>query len=206
MDTLLQLIAEYRYWILFPLACFEGPITGFVVGTLVAFGSFDGVPAFGLLIMGDVLPDISYYFLGRYGEKGTLVKRALGSIGVSEEHFGVIRDLWHTHTGKTMFFSKLAYGLSTPFLISAGFTKLEFKKFLLYALPVTLAQYSILMGLGYYFGAAYYNTITQSFNGIGILIASMILVAAFYAFFTRFMRNKLLQTEQNAVQAEMPKV
>ena len=198
MDTILQLIAEYRYWILFPLACFEGPITGFVVGTLVALGEFDGIAAYSLMILGDVLPDVSYYFLGRYGEERTLVKKALNSIGVSDKHFGVIRDLWHKHTGKTMFFSKLAYGLSTPFLMSAGFVQLGFKKFLVYALPVTLLQYSILMALGYYFGAAYYNTFRHSFNGIGIVLAAMVLVWLAYTIFTRFMRKKLMQTEAAA--------
>ena len=93
-----------------------------------------------------------------------------------------------------MFFSKLAYGLSTPFLISAGYIKLDFKKFIFWALPVTLSQYAILMALGYFFGASYYETITKSFSGIGIFIAA-VLVAVAYAFFTRFMRRKLLQTE-----------
>ena len=128
------------------------------------------------MLLGDILPDVSYYFLGRYGEKRMFVKKALASIGVSDKHFGVIRELWHEHTGKTMFFSKLAYGLSTPFLISAGFTRLEFKKFILYALPVTFLQYTVLMVLGYYFGAAYYTAFKHSFNGIGIVLAAVLLV------------------------------
>ncbi len=196
MDGALQLILEYRYWILFPLAAFEGPLTGFVVGTLVALGYFNVFAAYTLLLLGDIIPDTAYYFLGRFGEKRPFVKKILSKIGVAEGQFGVIRNLWFKHTGKTMFFSKLAYGLSTPFLISAGFIKLDFKKFMFYALPVTLGQYAILMALGYYFGASYYETITKSFSGIGLVIAAVVVVAVAYAFFTRFMRRKLLQSEK----------
>src|SRR5579859_2852137 len=77
MDAALHLILVYRYWILFPLACFEGPITGFIIGTLVALGYFNVFAAYFLLVMGDIIPDTAYYLLGRYGEKGTFVKKAL---------------------------------------------------------------------------------------------------------------------------------
>ncbi len=196
MDGALQLIIEYRYWILFPLAAFEGPVTGFIVGTLVALGYFNVIAAYSILLLGDIIPDVTYYFVGRFGEKKSFVKNILSKIGVAEEHFSIIRNLWLNHTGKTMFFSKLAYGLSTPFLISAGFIKLDFKKFMAYALPVTVAQYAILMAFGYYFGASYYETITSSFSGIGLVVAAVVVVAVAYAFFTRFMRRKLLQSEK----------
>ncbi len=196
MASALHLILVYRYWILFPLACFEGPITGFIIGTLVALGYFNVFAAYFLLVMGDVIPDVAYYFLGRYGERVSFLQKYMQKVGIGDEHIGVIRNLWLKHTGKTMFFSKLAYGLSTPFLISAGFIKLDFKKFVAYALPVTFGQYAVLMALGYFFGASYYNTITKSLNGIGIVIAAAVVIGVAYFFFTRFMRQKLLKVEE----------
>ncbi len=198
MDSLLHLILVYRYWILFPLACIEGPIIAFVIGTLVALHYFNIFAAYLLLVLGDIVPDTAYYFLGRYSSRGMFVTKALKTIGVSKEQFGVIEKLWRVHTGKTMFFSKLAYGLSTPFLISAGFIKLDFKKFLMYALPVTFGQYAVLIFLGYYFGASYYEKINMSFEGVGLLIAAAIIVAVLYALLSRFMRRKLLQAEKEA--------
>ena len=197
MEGLLHLILVYRYWILFPIACIEGPITGFVVGTLVALGYFNVFGAYLLLVFGDIVPDTAYYLLGRYGERATLITKYLGKVGIGEEQLEVVRRLWHVHTGKTMFFSKLAYGLSTPFLISAGFLRVEPKRFFQYALPVTFGQYAILMALGYFFGASYYQVITESFDGIGIVIAAVVVVGVLYFLFTRFMRRKLLQTEKD---------
>lgn len=200
--SITHLIIEYRYWILFPLACFEGPLIAFVVGTLVALGYFNVFFAYLLLVLGDVIPDTGYYLLGRYGEKGTLTRKYLSKMGVTEDHFDVVRNLWNAHTGKTMFFSKLAYGLSTPFLISAGLIGMKLKTFLRYALPVTFAQYAILLALGYFFGASYYETITQSFNGIGLIIVAVVVVAVAYYFFTKFMRSKLLTIEKKEEQKE----
>ncbi len=202
MEHAIELVLTYRYWILFPLACFEGPITGFVVGTLVALGYFNMFAVFGLLVMGDVVPDVTYYIVGRYGERRSLITRYMGKIGITAEHFGAIHRLWHEHTGKSMIFSKLAYGLSTPFLISAGVVHVGLKRFLRYSLPISIAQYTILMGLGYFFGAAYYPLITTSINGIGILIAATTLIAVGYYLFTRYMRQKFLKMEHMEETAE----
>ena len=201
-DIITQLIIDYRYWILFPLACFEGPIISFIIGTFVALGYFNPLYAFGVLVLGDLIPDVAYYSLGRYGEKGTILKKYLSKIGITEGHYEVVRNLWRTHPGKTMFFSKLAYGLSTPFLISAGFLGMPFNAFVTYTLPVTFFQFGLLMLLGYFFGNSYYQAITQSFTGVGICIAAAALVGIAYFFFTRFMRDRLLASEKSLTSKE----
>lgn len=205
LASLTHLILVYRYWILFPLACFEGPIVAFAVGALVALGYFTPLAAYLLLVFGDIIPDTAYYFLGRFGEKKNVIAKHFSKVGIGEAQLQTIRTLWFTHTGKTMFFSKLAYGLSTPFLISAGLFGLELKTFLRYALPVTFAQYAILMGLGYFFGASYYQVITESFNGVGIVLAAAIVVGTAYFFFSRFMRDKLLEEGKEAEQESFQK-
>ncbi len=196
MSDLLTLVVHYRYAILFPLAFFEGPIVSFVAGMLIARGYFNVPLAYGILILGDLIPDTAYYLFGRYGERKTLISRYAAKIGIKENHFGAIRKLWHDHPGKTMFFSKLAYGLSTPFLISAGVVGMPLKKFLSYALPVTLVQYALLMALGYYFGGSF-NIIAQSFKDIQIIIVAIIAVAFAYYLLQRYMRTKLLEEEKN---------
>ncbi|MDP3935351.1 MAG: hypothetical protein Q8Q46_04010, partial [Candidatus Giovannonibacteria bacterium] len=115
LETITQLLIQYRYLILFPLAAFEGPIVAFVVGILVAAGYFNPFIAYAILLFGDIIPDSIYYFIGRHGERKTFVARYGAKVGITEERFGVIKKLWHHHGFKTMFVSKLAYGLSTPF-------------------------------------------------------------------------------------------
>ncbi len=201
MDSpLLHLIIEYRYWILFPLACFEGPVVAFVVGTLCALGYFNPFAAFGILVLGDLVPDWTYYWFGRYGGERPFVQKALHKIGL-QEHFAAIKKLWFTHGGKTMFFSKLAYGLSTAFLISAGAVGLPAKKFLLYALPVTLAQYAILLTLGYYFSNSF-GIVSGILDHLQILTASVVVVAVGYYFLARYMAGRLLAAEHEVEASE----
>ncbi|MDP3771762.1 MAG: hypothetical protein Q8Q94_00085 [bacterium] len=195
MPDLLALVIQYRYAILFPLAFFEGPIVSFVIGMLIARGYFNVPLAYTILILGDLIPDTAYYLLGRYGERKTLISRYAAKIGIKENHFGAIRKLWHNHPGKTMFFSKLAYGLSTPFLVFAGVVGMPVKKFISYALPVTLIQYALLMALGYYFGGSF-NIIAQSFKDIQIIIVAIIALAFGYYLLQCYMRKKLLQEEK----------
>ena len=195
-DTLIHLIEQYRYWVLFPLAVFEGPVVSFVVGTLVALGYFDPYIALGVLILGDLIPDTGYYFLGRWGAGTALAKKYMAKLGSME----IVRRLWHEHGGKTMFFSKLAYGLSTAFLVSAGLVQMPLRRFLRYALPITIIQYSALMFLGYHFGNSF-GTVTNILDHIQIVIAAVIIVAIGYYFLTRYMRTRLLKEEEEEEKA-----
>ena len=194
IDSVLPLIQNYGYWILFPLAFFEGPITAFVAGTFVALGYFSIYPAYAIMLLGDLIPDVAYYLLGRYGEQKTLINRYASRIGIKEEHFDAIRRLWQKHPGKTMFFSKLAYGLSTPFLVSAGLVGMSLQRFLRYAFPITVIQYAILLTLGYYFGASF-KFVSSTVEIIQIGIGGVIVIAIAYYFLTRYMRKKLLKEE-----------
>lgn len=194
IDSILPLIQNYGYWILFPLAFFEGPITAFIAGTFVALGYFNIVSAYGIMLLGDLLPDVAYYLFGRYGEKKTLISRYAVKMGIKEEHFDAIRRLWQKHPGKTMFFSKLAYGLSTPFLVSAGLVGMSFRRFVQYAFPITIIQYGILLALGYYFGNSF-KFVSEGVEIVQVATGGVVVVVVAYYFLTRYMRQKLLKEE-----------
>lgn len=192
LETIIQLLIHYRYIILFPLAAFEGPIIAFVVGILVSAEYFNPFIAYAILLCGDIIPDSIYYFIGRHGERKTFVARYGAKVGITEKRFDIIKKLWHRHGFKTMFVSKLAYGLSTPFLVAAGFAGIPTRKFYEYALPVTIAQYAILMALGFYFGNSY-ALITQYIQNAQLIIAAVfvILLAGYYVF-AHYLKKKLL--------------
>jgi membrane protein DedA with SNARE-associated domain len=196
METLIPLILQYKYFILFPLACFEGPMIAFIVGSLAALGYFDPLAAFLVLILGDVIPDNAYYFFGRLGEKKTLVTRYASKIGITPEHFDIVKKLWFKYPIKTMLLSKFAYGLSTPLLISAGIVNMPFRLFLTYSFILSCMQYSVLLALGYYASSSL-GAVTRTFEGIQFLAAGVIAIAVFYYFLTRYMRSKLLQHKNN---------
>ena len=187
MSHLIDLIIQYKYLILFPLAAIEGPIVSLAVGFLIYGGYLQFVPAYIILIFGDLIPDTIYYYIGRYGNHKNLLAKYGSALG----------KLWRDHPGKTMFLSKLAYGLSTPFLISAGLTNMPLKKFWRYSVPVTLFQYAVILTLGYCLGHSYQLAIGYIKNA-GIAIAgSVILLVVAYLIISRYARKQIVELEKS---------
>ncbi|MDP3934910.1 MAG: hypothetical protein Q8Q46_01670, partial [Candidatus Giovannonibacteria bacterium] len=78
----------------------------------------------------------------------------------------------------------------------AGFAGIPARKFYEYAIPVTIAQYAILMALGFYFGNSY-ALITQYIQNAQLIIAAafIILIAGYYAF-AYYLKKKLLANKK----------
>ncbi len=189
MDYLILLLTKYGYFILFPLAVIEGPIVSLVVGFLIYLGYLKFLPAYAILLLGDLIPDTVYYYIGRFGSKRKIMEK-YGS------RLNLIEKLWREHGRKTMFLSKLAYSLSIPFLISAGLVKMPYKKFISYAISVTLFQYGIIMAIGYFFGHSY--QIAERYIQYAYVIAAAILILFIvsYILITKYARKRIKEMEQ----------
>lgn len=192
LELITQLVLEYRYWILLPLAFMEGPILAFVLGSLSALGYFNIFLSFIVLLVGDLVPDAAYYLFGRYGEQKTLISRYAAKIGIGAEHFDAIRRLWSKHPAKTMFLTKFAYGLSTPLLVSAGIIGMPLQRFLRYTVMISIIQYGILLTLGYYLGNSF-KLVSGTLELVQIVAAGVLAVAAAYYFLMRYMRRKFIE-------------
>ena len=112
-------------------------------------------------------------------------------------HF--LENAWKKHTIKTMFVSKLAYGLSTPLLVTSGLVRLPYVRFVRWALLVTIFQYGLLMTIGYYLGRSYDSA-------IGYVHYAEIIVAAFAVLFIigffaiqKYARRKVEQMEHSDI-------
>lgn len=186
---MLLLLTKYGYFILFPLAIIEGPIVSLVVGFLIYLGYLKFLPAYAILLLGDLIPDTVYYYIGRFGSKRKIMEK-YGS------RLNLIEKLWREHGRKTMFLSKLAYSLSIPFLISAGLVKMPYKKFISYAFSVTLFQYGIIMAIGYFFGHSY--QIAERYIQYAYVIAAAILILFIvsYILITKYARKRIKEMEQ----------
>lgn len=194
LAAVIVLLEQYRYLVLFPIACFEGPMVAFVAGTLIPLGYFSAVPLIITLIFADVIPDLAYYFFGRWGKERSLIERVGPKLKITPERFEVVRNLWHTHPFKTMAVTKFAYGLSTPLLITAGLAHLPFNTFWRYSAILAAFQYSILVGLGYFFGG-YFATVESTLVRIEMLVAAAAIVFAGYYVIVRRVRAQFLKKE-----------
>ncbi|MCX6755784.1 MAG: VTT domain-containing protein [Candidatus Nomurabacteria bacterium] len=187
----LKFFLANRYWTLLPLALVEGPILALAVGFMAHIGYFNFIYALIIIILGDFLPDSAYYALGRFGNKEKILARFDTKSKIISSHFNFIEKAWKEHTTKTMFISKIAYGLSTPLLITAGLAKLEYWRFVRWALCVTVIQYGILMTLGYYLGSSYSNaTFYVKDAGILVAIIATVFIFGFFAL-QKYTRKKV---------------
>lgn len=173
--TLLSLLALYKYPLLFPIGAIEGPIVSLAAGFLSRLGYFNFLIAYVVMIFSDIVPDLIYYSLGRYGNRKQLIERYGPKLNITPEHFGIVERIWRDHGRKTMFFGKLGYGITIPFLVSAGLARVPVWRFLSYTIPVTMLQYGVLMTIGYYFGQSY-ETIASYVEYAYIFIAIAVVV------------------------------
>jgi membrane protein DedA with SNARE-associated domain len=201
---LTQLIVEYRYWILVPLAMLEGPIVAFFAGTLASLGYFNIYLLAVFFFARDIIMDGGYYALGHFGYKTRLAKWLLKKIGVTPEHLEQVRLLWERNAGKTMFFGKLSYGIASSFIVVAGIVRMPLKKFFAWGALVAILQYGTLLLLGYFFGNAFGGKIETILNNIQYLIAGASVFIVGYLFFTHYMRRRTLKQQADEEADEAP--
>jgi membrane-associated protein len=187
--TLGHLILEYRYWIILPLACLEGPLVALVVGALAARDLFDIESAFVLLMLGDILPDFTCFLIGQRAARSGSLGRWLrcDRLGRPTQ---LMHDLWRQHGLKTMVVSKLSYGLSIPFLMTAGLTGLPIWRFASYAIPVTMIQYSAFLALGYYLGS-YFRAVASISHYAQLIAAAAVLLAMMHVVVGSWLNRRL---------------
>lgn len=193
LSIIIALLEQYRYAVLFPLAAIEGPILGFVSGSLMALGYFSLLPLYITLVLADVFPDITYYFIGRFGKKKRLVERMGSKVGVTPERFETLHTLWHTHSVKAMMITKFSYGLSTPLLIIAGLVQLPLRRFIILSTLIAVLQYGVLLALGYYLGD-YFAQVKDTLARVQILVAGAVVLGGAYYLFTSSVRRKFWDT------------
>lgn len=195
-DYVTQLIIDYRYWILIPLTFIEGPIVAFIAGTLASLGYFNVYVLGALFLVRDIAVDLAFYYLGFFGSKRSWVKKVLYKLGVRDDHLDDVRKVWHKHPGKTMFFSKLSYGVAAGFIVVAGMIEMPIRKFLFYGSLVAIAHYITLLAIGYLFGVAFGSSIAGTIENIPYVIGVVTVLFIVYYFFRRYMNKKLEEEEQ----------
>ncbi|MEI6660069.1 MAG: DedA family protein [bacterium] len=194
--SILEFLINYRYVALLPLAILEGPILSLAVGFLAHLGYFNFALALGVMILGDFIPDTAYYFIGYWGDKDVLIRKYDTQSKIVSKSIGHFEKFWTEHPVKTMFISKLAYGLSTFLLITAGIARMSYRKFFTQAFIVTIFQYGTLMVVGYYLGQSYESAAPYVKN-TGIIVSAVAVVFLVgYFLLQKYMRNKIINMEE----------
>jgi membrane protein DedA with SNARE-associated domain len=180
LDSLVGILATYKYTLLFPISVVEGPIVSVIAGFLTANGIMNFITVYIVLICGDMVGDTMYYSIGRWGGRH-FIKKWGHFFGVNENKVIKLETHFKNHAGKTLLIGK-TQAVGALFLAAAGLSKMSYTKFIWFNLIGTSIKSLILLLLGYFLGHAY--KLIDQYLGFYAIIASAILIAAIAAYFT----------------------
>ncbi len=196
VESLTELILQYRYWILIPLSFIEGPVIAFVAGTLASVGLFNLYFLAALFFVRDVGLDGVYYAIGHFGAKTRFVQRMLKKLGITNDHLEQVRTLWQQRPGWTMFIGKLSYGIAAAFIVVAGMVRMPLPVFFKWAAIVAVLQYGVLLLAGYLLGNTFGGTAARAIENVQyIILAATIAISAYYIVSWR-LRRRFIEEDQ----------
>jgi len=186
MSSILVLLIKYKYLILLPVAILEGPFAAIIAGFLASSNVFNIFVVYVIIVLGDMIGDSFYYFLGRLS--GSSVVKHGRHIGVTHEKLENAKKYFANYHHKALVISKLAYGIGISGLVAAGVLKISYKKFMKTCLFIALIQSAFLLSMGFLFGHAYLQ-IGNYFNVYAKIVSAIIFIFIGCLIFSKLKRK-----------------
>ncbi len=188
-------VAEFLKYPLIGVGAFlEGPMLMVASGFLLKHHLLKLVPLFVALMVGDLLGDIMWYYVGYFFAE-PLIRKNGRWFGVTLEIFEKTKNLFNKHHKNILLISKmtLGFGVAKGVLMAAGAARVPFKKFLILNTLGELFLIAVLLGLGYFFGNMYTLVSHPHKLGFLVIVIGLVIVGLFFA--TRKMKQKFLATK-----------
>jgi membrane protein DedA with SNARE-associated domain len=151
--TLDASLVAYGSALILPLAVIEGPLVSIATGFLAAAGYFDWLWALCLLICGDVIGDLLYYWIGRTGK--TPLVGLLRWFGVRSTMTPDMQRHLTENSTKMLLIGKWTQSIGVVVLIGSGMLRVPVGRFFLVNLLASVPKSLVLFGLGYFAGHHY---------------------------------------------------
>lgn len=177
MDNLVLLISQYGYFILFPLAVVEGPISTIIAGLFVSMGLLNPFIVYAVMMSGDIVGDTLCYSIGRWGGK-PFFEKVGPYLGVTDANKEKVKMYFDVHGKKTIVLSKIIHGIGITGLFVAGSLRISYKKYITTCFLITLVQAAFFLSIGILFGRAYIqlNKYLNYFSSTTIVIGVCIVL------------------------------
>jgi membrane protein DedA with SNARE-associated domain len=174
LNTIFNWIAVYGYFVILPIAILEGPIITVISAFLSSQGYFNGYILFFILVLGDILGDLLYYAIGRYGKKRVLLRWG-HHFGLTEKRLKKIESHFHAHSGKTLLIGKLTHSMGWAALTGAGVAEMPVGKFIFYNFIGIIPKTLFFFVIGYYAGYAY-QKINSYIDQVALILFIVIII------------------------------
>lgn len=156
-------------------------MVGVLAGMLVSLGQMGWGAVFVVLFAGDLIGDVIYYYIGRWGH-GPWAHRLAARFGVTPERLAELEDAFRRHDIKIVLINK-TQAIGSVVLYYAGAVRMPLWRFVWVNAVGTVPKVLLFMMIGYYFGESYrYIDKILSYAGIGTLAIPLVLVGGFLAF------------------------
>jgi len=160
-----------------------------ILGVLIKLSYFELLPIFVVLMIGDLLGDVGWYYIGKYyGHR--FVKRYGKYFSITENAISRVTDIFHKYKHRILIISKITngFGFALVTCMTAGITRIPFWKYFGTNLLGQFIWTGILLGVGYFFGNLYIQV--NTWLGYISVTALLIMIFALFFGYNRYLRNK----------------
>lgn len=173
-SEVINLILQYKYFIIFPLSFVEGPTTTITAGFLASLHYLNPIYVFLVVLAADLAGDLVSYSIGRKGE--SFIDQKGKYFGVTKAKIQRVKKFMKKNDIQTIFFGKFVPGFSIPTLVSMGLSKVKLERYLIIVTSAGVIKAFLLIMVGFLFGNAFnvLKIYLDIATAIGVLAAVLI--------------------------------
>lgn len=190
LSGLVAFLEATKYPLFFLGAYLEGTVVMLTGGVLLRLGQVDFWPLYGALILGDVLSDIMWYWVGYLGARRFILRWGY-IINATPEVVAKLERRFQKYHLRILVFSKLTmgFGLAVPILATAGMLRVSFARYCTINIVGSFVWVAFIIFVGYNFGNVL-QLIPEKYQ-IG---SFFVLIVAFF-FGLRYLNGKLAKVD-----------
>jgi membrane-associated protein len=175
-------IIQGGYLAMFIAMLIEGPFITAFGGLAAATGIFNVWTVLIISILGNFIPDVVLYAIGRWGRR--YIDKYGSHFGITNKKIKTIEALYDKHPFFVLLVSKLVPMAAPPGLVAAGAMRMPIVRYSIMSLAIILVTSGIYLATGYYAGAMYVQIV--HYQIIALAVISVLIIGIVYAF------NKLM--------------
>jgi len=183
---LVAFLEATKYPLFFLGSYLEGTVVMMTGGVLLRLGQVSFWPLYVSLILGDVLSDIMWYWVGYLGARPFILRWGY-LIKATPEIVAKLERRFHVYHLRILVFSKLTmgFGLAVPILATAGMLRVSFLRYCVINIVGSFVWVGFIIFIGYTFG-----NLLQLIPG-QFQIGSLIVIIVGFFFFLRYLSGRL---------------
>jgi len=148
------------YLLLSVLTMAEGPIATLMGGAASSTGYLLPIPAYFSVVIGNLISDLGWYSLGRFGKLEWL-KRFGSKVGLKDGRIDQIQSNIQRYAPRLLFLSKMTVGFPIPTLVATGLSRVPIRRWALAWILGELIKSAALGSAGYLFARVFQQASTS---------------------------------------------